>query len=80
MPYVEDYSGKKIINFKLNNLHLVGYSIPINKTMFQKKNLFLICIRYLNKQRLFHILPLIIKNIGDFVSHINKNYQLLKII
>jgi aminopeptidase-like protein len=29
--YVKDYSGKKIINFKLNNLHLVGYSIPINQ-------------------------------------------------
>ena len=29
--YVKDYSGKKIINFKLNNLHLVGYSIPVNQ-------------------------------------------------
>ncbi len=31
--YVKDYNGKKIINFKLNNLHLVGYSMPINKNV-----------------------------------------------
>ncbi len=31
--YVLDKNNKKIINFKLNNLHLIGYSIPINKTL-----------------------------------------------
>ena len=35
--YVEDYKGRKIIDFKDNNLHLVGYSIPINKTISKKK-------------------------------------------
>ncbi len=29
--YVLDPNNKKIIDFKINNLHLVGYSIPINK-------------------------------------------------
>ena len=29
--YVLDKKNNKIIDFKLNNLHLIGYSIPINK-------------------------------------------------
>ena len=29
--YVKDPSGKKIIDFKENNLHIVGYSIPVNE-------------------------------------------------
>ena len=29
--YVRDESGNKIIDFKRNNLHLVGYSVPVNK-------------------------------------------------
>src|SRR3989344_4308931 len=29
--YVLDESGKKVIDFKKNNLHVVGYSTPINK-------------------------------------------------
>lgn len=29
--YVEDENGKKIIDFKKNNLHLMSYSIPIDK-------------------------------------------------
>ena len=31
--YIEDDKGKKIINFSDNNLHLVGYSIAVNKRM-----------------------------------------------
>src|SRR3989344_1101740 len=31
--YVVDEKGKKIIDFKKNNLHVVGYSIPVNKTI-----------------------------------------------
>lgn len=31
--YVLDAKGKKIIDFKKNNLHLVGYSTPINATV-----------------------------------------------
>lgn len=35
--YVEDYQGIKIIDFKKNNLHLIGYSIPYSKTVSKKK-------------------------------------------
>jgi aminopeptidase-like protein len=37
--YILDKFGKKIIDFKNNNLHLVSYSIPVNK-MIPKKELF----------------------------------------
>jgi aminopeptidase-like protein len=46
--YVLDSKGKKIIDFKKNNLHLLGYSAPINKVIAKKdlfRNLF-----YLKKQ------------------------------
>ncbi len=35
--YILDKHNKKIIDFKLNNLHLVGYSIPINKKVSKKE-------------------------------------------
>lgn len=31
--YVEDSSGEKVIDFKENNLHIVSYSTPIDKSM-----------------------------------------------
>ena len=31
--YIADSEGHKIIDFKENNLHVVGYSLPINKTV-----------------------------------------------
>ena len=37
--FVIDKFGNKIIDFKQNNLHLVGYSVPINKIL-SKKELF----------------------------------------
>ena len=37
--YILDKDNKKIVDFKNNNLHLVGYSVPINK-FFSKKKLF----------------------------------------
>ena len=43
--YVLDKFKKKIIDFKENNLHLVGYSRPINKTLNKNqlyKNIFFI--------------------------------------
>ena len=41
--YITDKYNNKIVNFKKNNLHLVGYSIPINKEITKKelfKNLY----------------------------------------
>ena len=35
--YVEDKFGNKIVNFKKNNLHLVGYSVPTKKTVKRKE-------------------------------------------
>ena len=34
--YVIDNANKKIIDYKKNNLHLVGYSIPVKKTLKKK--------------------------------------------
>ena len=34
--YIITPDGKKICNFKKNNLHLLGYSIPINKIVTKK--------------------------------------------
>ena len=31
--YIIDPDGNKICDFKVNNLHLLGYSIPINTTL-----------------------------------------------
>ena len=31
--YIIDPKGKKIVDFKNNNLHVVGYSIPVNKKL-----------------------------------------------
>ncbi|KPA10920.1 aminopeptidase [Candidatus Magnetomorum sp. HK-1] len=31
--YIIDPNGKKIVDFKKNNLHILGYSIPVNKEM-----------------------------------------------
>ena len=29
--YIENESGEKIVDFKKNNLHVLGYSIPVNR-------------------------------------------------
>ena len=35
--YIEHESGKKFANFKKNNLHVVGYSQPVNHTIKKEK-------------------------------------------
>ena len=77
--YVLDKFGKKIIDFKKNNLHLVSYSVPVNKKI-KKKEFFLISIRFQNNLLLFHTLHHITKNIGDFVFLIKKKKFLKKSI
>ena len=41
--WIKDSKGKKIIDFKKNNIHLMGYSVPIKKELTLKelkKNIF----------------------------------------
>lgn len=45
--YVIDNANKKIIDYKKNNLHLVGYSIPVKKTL--KKKIFFKNLHFLKK-------------------------------
>ncbi len=35
--YILDFKNKKIVDFKKNNLHLVGYSQPINMSLKKKR-------------------------------------------
>ena len=46
--YVKDHTGKKIIDFKKNNLHILGYSGPVNKLI--SKNDLIKKLYYLKKQ------------------------------
>ena len=39
--YILDKNDKKIIDFKKNNLHLIGYSIPVKKTLKSSVNFLL---------------------------------------
>ena len=38
--WIKDSKGKKIIDFKKNNLHLVGYSTPQKNKILSKKTFF----------------------------------------
>ena len=35
--YIENKKGKRILDFKKNNLHVVGYSLPIDKNLNYKQ-------------------------------------------
>ena len=61
--YVIDKNNKKIIDFKKNNLHLINYSIPINKVI-TKKELF----------KNIHSLPKLPKAIPYITSYYNNNW------
>ena len=59
--YIKDLNGKKIIDFKINNLHLVGYSQSIRKIVKRKE-----LIKHL------HSLKKDKKNIPYVTSYFNK--------
>ena len=65
--YVKDESGKRLIDFNKNNLHVVGYSSPINAVMSYSD-----LINCPITQMLFLMLLPIIKRIGGFVWNIGK--------
>ena len=67
--YIMKRNGEKIINFKENNLHIVGYSAPVNQMMnFKELKKKFILLK--SSQVQFHILLHIIRGIGVFVCHI----------
>ena len=61
--YIVDKNKKKIIDFKNNNLHIVGYSHPVNKFIYKKE-----LIRHL------HSLPKQKKAIPYVTSYYKKNW------
>ena len=65
--YVMNEKGNRIIDFKENNLHVVGYSIPVNKIV-SRAELQEHCILYQNNQMRFLMSLPIIKRDGGFVS------------
>jgi len=78
--YILDKNNKKIINFKVNNLHLMGYSIPLRKQVSKKE--LLKNIYYLENQpdAIPYITSYYKRRWGFCISYkqyisINKNYS-----
>tara|TARA_B100000767_G_scaffold133509_1_gene126672 strand:+ start:335 stop:1624 length:1290 start_codon:yes stop_codon:yes gene_type:complete len=71
--YVLDQEGKKIIDFKKNNLHLMGYSMPVNKKVSKKELL----EKLFSSQKVKNAIPYVTsyykKNWGFCVSKNHKN-------
>ncbi len=61
--YIENLNGKKIIDFTKNNLHLMGYSTPVNRVMPFSE---------LNKH--LHSIPKLPKYIPYVTSYYKKNW------
>ncbi len=72
--YIKDKSKKKIIDFKNNNLHLMGYSRPINKIL--NKDQLLKRIYTLKKQpnAIPYVTSYYKKNWAFCTTHKNKNF------
>ncbi len=67
--YIEDESGNRIVDFKDNNLHLVGYSIPVNELISREK-----LMEHLHSiEKIPHAIPYVTsyyrKNWGFCISH-----------
>lgn len=69
--YILDNQGKKILDFKENNLHVIGYSAPINKIL--KKKTLIKLIHTLPKQRdaIPYITSYYKKRVGYCMTHNN---------
>jgi len=61
--YIEDSGGKRIVDFKDNNVHVVNYSVPVNAT---------ITFRELEKH--LYTLPRLPKAIPYRISYYNKDW------
>ena len=77
--YILDKYNKKIVDFKKNNLHVVGYSAPINKFL-SKNKLFKHIYSLPNQQNAIpYITSYYKKTWGFCVNHLEKK-KLIKII
>ena len=64
--YIKDEKNIKVVDYKKNNLHIVSYSLPVNKTISfsqLKKNLHFIK----NKPNAIPYVTSYYKKVGDFV-------------
>ena len=78
--YIEDKNKKKIIDFKNNNLHLVGYSMPITKILSKGDILKKIYCNHKIKNAIPYITSYYKKDWGFCLSYnkkekIKKNYS-----
>ena len=71
--YVKDKNGLKIIDFKKNNLHIVGYSYPINKIISKSELLKRIHTHKKNKYAIPYVTSYYKKYWGFCCSGITKN-------
>lgn len=58
--YIEDENGKKIIDFKENNLHVIGYSIPVD--------------RWVNKQEMLEYV-FTLPNQPNYIPYVTSYYK-----
>ena len=70
--FIMDEKGEKVVNFKENNLHVVGYSIPVNIKLPLSKLKKIFTVSPTSLTLFLTSLP-ITKKIGDFVLPM-KNY------
>ncbi len=71
--YIADLDGNKLIDFSLNNLHVIGYSIPINRIMTRKeleKHLYTVPK---NKNAIPYVTSYYSKNFGFCISENQKS-------
>ena len=71
--YVLDQEGEKIIDFKKNNLHLMGYAIPVNKKVSKKELLDKLFSSQKGRNAIPYVTSYYKKNWGFCVSKNHKN-------
>ena len=70
--YIVDKNKKKIIDFKNNNLHIVGYSHPVNKFIYKKELISHLHSLPKQKKAIPYVTSYYKKNWGFCVQHFKK--------
>ena len=73
--YIKDSSGKRVVDFRKCNLHVLNYSSPVHATM-PLSELRPICSRFPNIRSGFPTGPPTTSRNGDFVSHTTQLHAL----